>query len=133
MALRRLGPGSALPPWVEILELEVFGQAWGALEAHEEAWLEEGLGYVLWGLSLDEAELLRIAVDPSHQGQGLGRRLLRESTEALRHQGVQAFHLEVRVSNASARHLYESEGWQALGRRKAYYRDGEDAMRYSLS
>ena len=35
--------------------------------------------------------------------------------------------LEVRVSNASAIHLYELNGFKNVGVRKRYYKDGEDA------
>ena len=127
-----LGPGSALPAWLEALERAAFGSAWGALEDHEQIWLIEGFAYARWSLvaAVGEAELLRIAVAPEVRGQGLGRRLLRSSVEALRTLGVTHYRLEVRVSNAPARRLYEAEGWQFQGIRQGYYRDGEDAGLY---
>jgi len=133
--IQHLGPGSALPSWVEALEQKAFGSAWGALDDHEQLWLMDGLGFARWSLvaAVGEAELLRIAVSPTSQGQGLGRSLLQTSTEALRALGVVQFRLEVRVSNSPARHLYESEGWQFQGIRKGYYKDGEDAALYSLA
>jgi ribosomal protein S18 acetylase RimI-like enzyme len=126
------GPGSELPAWVEALEREAFGEAWSALEDHEQMWAVASLGYARWGLipSVGEAELLRIAVTPEARGQGLGRKLLRESSEALRGLGISELHLEVRVSNTAARRLYEAEGWLCQGLRKGYYRDGEDAALY---
>lgn len=132
MELTHFGPGSALPAWVEALEREAFGEAWGALEEREQMWALENLGYARWGLipAAGEAELLRIAVRPEARGRGAGRRILRESTEALRALGIAELHLEVRISNTSARHLYESEGWRPAGLRKGYYRDGEDAALY---
>jgi len=39
--------------------------------------------------------------------------------------------LEVGVSNAAARRLYEAAGWRESGLRKGYYRDGEDAALYA--
>ncbi len=131
-ALVHFGPGSALPAWVEALEREAFGQCWGTLEAREEAWALDGLGYIQWGLipQAGEAELLRIAVRPEGRGQGVGGRILRESTEALAAMGIRELHLEVRISNTSARRLYEREGWRRTGLRKGYYRDGEDAALY---
>lgn len=132
--MRHLGPGSALPAWLEALEEVAFGSAWGALEDQEQMWLIDGLGYARWSLvaAVGEAELLRIAVAPEAQGRGLGRRLLRESCQALRALGITQCRLEVRVSNTPARHLYESEGWKFQGIRRAYYRDGEDAALYLL-
>ena len=130
--LTHFGPGSALPTWVEALEREAFGEAWGSLEDNEQMWALEGLGYARWGLVVvaGEAELLRIAVMPEARGQGLGRRLLREGTKALAILGISEWHLEVRISNTSARSLYEREGWQCQGIRKGYYRNGEDAAIY---
>jgi len=130
--LIHFGPGSALPAWVEALEREAFGEAWGPLDDLEQMWALEGLGYARWQVipAAGEAELLRIAVRPEGRGRGLGRRLLRSSTEALKALGVSELHLEVRVSNESARKLYEAEGWHSTGTRKAYYRDGEDAALY---
>lgn len=126
------GPGSALPAWVERLEREAFGEAWGALEDNEQMWALEGLAYARWRLIpvAGEAELLRIAVASGARGQGRGRNLLRACAEALRTLGISELHLEVRVSNAAARHLYEGEGWHLAGLRKGYYRDGEDAALY---
>ncbi len=131
-SLLHFGPGSALPAWLEHLECAAFGDAWGALEENEQMWAMPGLGYARWRLVpvVGEAELLRIAVSPEARGQGHGRRILRASTEALRGLGLTELHLEVRVSNAPARRLYEAEGWRCQGLRKAYYRDGEDAALY---
>ena len=131
--LAHFGPGSALPAWVEALEREAFGEAWGALDDQEQMWILEGRGYARWLLipAAGEAELLRIAVRSEARGQGSGRRLLRESTAALRALGAKDAHLEVRVSNGAARRLYESEGWRYAGIRKGYYRDGEDAALYA--
>jgi len=130
--LIHFGPGSALPAWVERLEQEAFGEAWGALEENEQMWALEGLAYARWSLVsvVGEAELLRIAVHPEARGRGLGRRLLRATTKALHGFGITELHLEVRVSNSAARHLYEAEGWLPTGLRKGYYRDGEDAALY---
>jgi len=129
------GPGSALPAWVESLERETFGDAWGTLEDSEQMWSVQGLAYARWSLIpvVGEAELLRIAVSPEARGRGLGRSILRVSTEAMHSLGIAELHLEVRVSNTAARHLYEAEGWRATGLRKGYYRDGEDAALYGKS
>lgn len=126
------GPGSALPAWVESLEQQAFGEAWGTLEDNEQMWSLHGLAYARWRLVavVGEAELLRIAVNPEARGRGLGRSILGASTEALYNLGITELHLEVRVSNTAARRLYEAEGWREAGLRKGYYRDGEDAALY---
>lgn len=135
MPLVHYGPGSAMPLWIETLDRTTFGEAWGALDEHEMVWAYQGLAFARWRAvpALGEAELLRIAVLPEARGRGLGRDLLRASVAALKDLGLGTFHLEVRVSNAPARRLYESEGWREDGLRPKYYRDGEDAALYSLS
>ena len=43
--------------------------------------------------------------------------------------GVEAFTLEVRVSNAAAIHIYEKEGFRSVGIRPGFYeKPREDAM-----
>lgn len=75
------------------------------------------LGRVVAG----EAELLTIATDPDHQGQGLGRAcLLRYESEAL-HRGAEAFFLEVAEDNPAARALYARAGYAEVARRTGYY------------
>lgn len=69
---------------------------------------------------LDEANLLLMAVDPNHQGQGLGTLILEKAIEQLGDQCVQIF-LEVRESNAAAIALYEKIGFHQIDVRKNYY------------
>lgn len=128
-----LGPGSGLPGWLERLEIEAFGDSWGALADHEQLWVAAGEGFARWGVvpAAGEAELLRIAVGPSARRQGLGRALLSVAETDLRCSGIHSLHLEVRVTNLAARALYEAEGWRRSGHRPRYYRDGEDAVLYS--
>lgn len=132
MSLLRLGAGSALPAWVEALERRVFGEAWGPLDSDEVLWALPETAYARWRQSpvVGEGELLRIAVAPEARGQGHARRLLREGHERLAGEGLDTLFLEVRVSNAAARALYTAEGWAEIGLRRAYYRDGEDAVLY---
>ena len=128
-----LGPGSELPTWAAALDLESFGDAWGPLEEQELLWAREGEAFARWRAvpTIGEAELLRIAVAPAARRKGGARELLRASEAALRAAGVRVLRLEVRVSNAPARALYEAEGWRLEGLRRAYYRNGEDAALYS--
>lgn len=130
--MERLGPGSAQPGWMEALDRACGFEAWGPLGDSEWALLLPAAGYALWVAvpGLGEAELLRVAVDPGRRRAGLGRRLLQASEPFLRDQGVGTLLLEVRVANASARALYAALGWEQVGLRKGYYRDGEDAALY---
>lgn len=86
-------------------------------------------GYVGVRIVLDEAEITTIAVREDARNSGIGRKLLRELKAVCRKRGVSALYLEVRESNAAARHLYESEGFWPNGRRKNYYqKPAEDAL-----
>ncbi|KMN79947.1 hypothetical protein VK98_16185 [Chromobacterium sp. LK11] len=88
-------------------------------------------GFAVTQSVLDEAELLNIVIDPQWQGQGLGKRLLRELRATLAAAGARRLFLEVRAGNAVARGLYAGQGFVENGRRKNYYPcpDGrEDAI-----
>lgn len=54
-----------------------------------------------------------IWVRAGRRGSGLGRRLLRAVVEAARQRGIRAISLSVEAENPS-RHLYESEGFEAV-------------------
>jgi [ribosomal protein S18]-alanine N-acetyltransferase len=97
------------------------------------------LGFYLWRQTLDEAELLLIAVRPEVRGTGLGRRLMQDLLAQARRSGVAQLFLEVREGNDPALRLYRSAGFEPVGRRARYYRgrDGRahDALtlRYDLA
>ena len=71
-----------------------------------------------------ELEITNIAVRKSHQGRGVAKRLMTNLEQRL-----ETIFLEVRASNAVAQALYESHGFEVVGRRKDYYRQPvEDAI-----
>ena len=79
-------------------------------------------------LVLDELTVTLVAVEPCWRGQGLGSRLLRRLLRAGRSAGARAATLEVASGNTAARALYSSVGFSIAGRRKQYYRNGDDAL-----
>ena len=81
----------------------------------------------------DEAEILTLAVDPSHRRQGLARALLTAAIDSVRKAGAKWLFLEVESGNESARGLYQSLGAVAVGRRPRYYEHGADADIFSLA
>ena len=82
---------------------------------------DELIGYGGLSTVLDEGDIANIAVRADRRGQGLGRTLLTALCGEAQKRGVVYLHLEVRESNAPARHLYESFGFQTDGMRKNYY------------
>ena len=72
-----------------------------------------------------EYEIHTIGVDPTYQGQGVGRRLV---SELLERASDSVVYLEVRTDNVAAIKLYESFGFVNVGLRRRYYRaSGADA------
>ena len=89
----------------------------------------EVLGYVVAWFVVDEGEIANLAVAPSGWGQGIGRALLDAALAEAQRRAVEAVYLEVRDSNSRARALYQSRGFEEVGRRRGYYRRPvEDAI-----
>jgi len=78
-------------------------------------------GFALVRLAGDEAELITIAVDPKWRGKGVGGALLRAGLEALLMTAARTIFLEVAEDNPAAIALYRRHGFEAVGRRAAYY------------
>jgi ribosomal-protein-alanine N-acetyltransferase len=87
------------------------------------------VGYAGIWLMVDEAHITTFAVLPASRRQGVGARLLLELLELAVDLGARVVTLEVRLSNAPARRLYQRFGFRPVGVRPRYYSDnGEDAL-----
>jgi ribosomal-protein-alanine N-acetyltransferase len=84
--------------------------------------------YACFRHAAGEAELLRVAVEPTARGRRLARTLILAGFARLTAAGVLSCHLEVRPENAPALAVYHGLGFTLTGRRRAYYRDGSDAL-----
>ena len=74
----------------------------------------------------DDAELLKITVNPARRRQGIAEALLLEFCfQFTRHDTEQIF-LEVRSQNLPALRLYGKLGFQETGRRNNYYKEPTD-------
>ena len=92
------------------------------------------LGYVAAWFVAGDGEVATLAVAPRARRLGVGSLLLDSAIEAAKGRGVAAVYLEVRASNAAARHLYASRGFREIGTRRNYYRRPiEDACVLRLS
>ncbi|HUB44450.1 MAG TPA: ribosomal protein S18-alanine N-acetyltransferase [Acetobacteraceae bacterium] len=85
-------------------------------------------GLLLARVTVDEAEVLTLAVAPETRRHGVARALLRGAMTEAKGQGVHTMFLEVAVGNAAARALYQQAGFIEAGRRPRYYADGGDAL-----
>jgi [ribosomal protein S18]-alanine N-acetyltransferase len=82
----------------------------------------------LW-LTVDDAHITTIAVDPTHRGRGVGELLLNALIDHAFELHARMLTLEVRVSNTTAQRLYLKYGFQPAGTRPRYYTDNnEDAL-----
>lgn len=97
--------------------------------------VEEGdgvCGFVLAQVTVDQSEILTIAVDPSHRRKGHARNLLQELSRTRK---TGCVFLEVAADNQAAIRLYESCGFEVIGRRSGYYvrpSGAVDAVTYRL-
>lgn len=130
-------------PRIAALEETCFSAPWseaalcGALENPAYTLLAVVEGEILLGYGgmytvAGESSVTNIAVFPEHRRRGAGRALVQGLLHAAREQGADFLTLEVRVSNAGARALYESEGFQNMGVRPRFYeKPEEDAAIYT--
>ena len=83
-------------------------------------------GFILVRSIAGEAEILTLAVRPEAQRGGIGHALVEAGAAAAAGAGAEAMWLEVAADNAPALALYGRTGFEAAGRRPAYYarRDG---------
>ncbi|MDR0853124.1 MAG: tRNA (adenosine(37)-N6)-threonylcarbamoyltransferase complex dimerization subunit type 1 TsaB [Clostridiales Family XIII bacterium] len=90
------------------------------------------IGYGSLYFVLEEAYISNIAIHPAFRRNGIGKIILEGLIGATEEEGVDAWTLEVRTSNAVAIAFYEGLGFKEEGRRKKFYAtaDGgkEDAI-----
>lgn len=92
-------------------------------------WQEETLLALACGwLILEELHVTLVAVHPGRRRTGLGRRALEALLEQARLAGAERATLEVAAGNTAALGLYAALGFHTAGRRRGYYRDGQDAL-----
>lgn len=82
---------------------------------------EQLAGFYIGEIVLDESSLIEICIEPSFQGQGLGRQLLAHYLEQATGKGAMSCWLEVRESNVAAHRLYQSMLFNEVDRRVNYY------------
>jgi ribosomal-protein-alanine N-acetyltransferase len=66
-----------------------------------------------------------VCVLPEYRSRGIGAALMQACEAQIKEPSIR---LNVRVSNASAIHLYQSLGYRRVGSWPGYYQDGEDAL-----
>ena len=114
-------------PWSEKSVASELDNRWALwLVAVEE---ERVVGYIGSQTSIDETDVMNVAVHPDFRRRGIAESLIIRLVDELKMRGSHALMLEVRASNAPAIALYEKQGFGQVGCRKNYYRNPkEDAL-----
>ncbi len=135
---RRMTPADV--PAVSRLEEEAFSMPWSANDFLEmigkenaRYYVAEQNGRILGGCGVltaaGEGNITNVVVAPETRNQGIGTAMLAHLMEEGRKEGLTAYTLEVRVSNAAAIHVYEKLGFVSEGIRPGFYeKPAEDAM-----
>ena len=120
------------PPWSEaMLREEIESPDALVLLAAEGNEGENVIGFAVFHLAGDQAELYQIAVSPAFRRCGTARKLLQAGGTWAVEKACGEVFLEVRASNTPAAALYESAGFEPIGRRRSYYTEPvEDALLY---
>ena len=82
---------------------------------------DEVVGYCLYQVVFEQAEILRIGTRPDYQRQGIASLLFAELNTHLKEIQVESLLLEVRADNAPAIALYERQSFVVIHKRKGYY------------
>ncbi len=125
---------------VAALEAEAFGErSWGAASVRESFSAPRVAillatrgdrppeGFAMWRDLGPEAEILTISVASASRRRGAATALLEAVRAAAKAAGAERLFLEVDAGNEAALALYGAAGFQKIGERRAYYRDGADA------
>ena len=74
------------------------------------------------------AELTYLSIHPTFKRRGLGKKLLKETIRQCESFAIEKIQLEVSDKNYDALSFYHSFGFETIGIRKKYYKDGSNAL-----
>ncbi len=86
------------------------------------------VGYIIYHIVLDEAEILNIVIDNKFKRQNLGNYLLEQTINDITNKNIKTIFLEVGEKNIPAINLYLKFGFEQYGTRKEYYKNKENAI-----
>lgn len=113
-------------PWSRELFAQELERPIARLVVADDATTGALLGFACWWAVVDEAHLLRIAVDPRARRTGLGARLLAAVLHDAAAGGCARVELEVGRRNTAALALYTGAGFVEVGVRRGYYQHPPD-------
>ena len=118
--------GSAHTPWTKRMfyeDLSQPGRSWWV--AHD---LGTVIGFAGGQMAGDDFEVTDVAVAADRRRQGVASRLVSRVCYDAHVLNAATASLEVDEKNGAARAAYESLGFREVGRRRAYYGEGHDAL-----
>ena len=74
------------------------------------------------------AELTYLSIHPKFKKRGLGKKLLKETIKKCESFAIEKIQLEVSDKNYDALNFYHAFGFETIGIRKKYYKDGSNAL-----
>lgn len=89
------------------------------------------VGFIDYMITFTSATISQIAVTKDYRKQGIALKLLDAMEETFSKdpdEQVETITLEVREHNTPAQNLYRKNGYEDVILKKAYYRDGENAL-----
>ena len=108
-------------PWSRRMLAEELENACAAFLVAEDADTGAVMGYAGLLVMMDEGYITNVAVFPEHRRRGVAAKIMEVYLNFAQANKLAFLTLEVRPSNAAAIALYQSFGFEEVGRRKNYY------------
>jgi len=108
-------------PWSRKMLAEELDNQCAAFLVAEEPLTEKVVGYAGLLVMADEGYITNVAVFPEYRRRGVAEQLIAVFDSFARGNHLAFLTLEVRPSNAAAIALYQSFGFEEVGRRRNYY------------
>ena len=86
------------------------------------------LGLCSAWIVIDELHITSIAVHPIYRRKGIGKFLLSNLIKRSKSLQTNQIILEVKDNNETAKAFYKSMGFETIGNRSNFYKDGSDAL-----
>ena len=86
------------------------------------------IGYIIYHIIFDEAEILNIVIDNKFKRQNLGNYLLEQILSDISKQNIKTIFLEVGEKNIPAINLYLKFDFKEYNKRLNYYKNKENAL-----
>lgn len=91
------------------------------------------VGFTIYSTVIDEAELLKIAVNEDYRNKKIASNLIINMVHELKIKNINKLFLEVNEKNYKAIKLYQKNNFKIISKRKNYYENNENALIMQLN